>query len=71
MAKMTKNTKLGLMFFIGTIFFATGLVIYPSYQIELYQGNHQSPFIVIGLGFFLLGSFLAILPWLREVVKKW
>jgi len=68
MKHMAKTVKLGLMFFIGTIFFATGLIFIPDYKIEfLYENNFQSPFLVIGIGFFLLGSFLAISGWLRKL----
>jgi len=56
--KLTKNRKLALLFFIGTIFFITGLVIIPDITIQLYEGNSQSPFVIIGLSFFLIGSYL-------------
>jgi len=56
--KLSKPKKLALLFFVGTIFFITGLVIIPDITIELYEGNSQSPFVIIGLSFFLVGSFL-------------
>ena len=56
--KFSKTRKLALLFFIGTIFFATGLVLLPNIQITLYEGNSQSPFVIIGLTFFLVGSYL-------------
>jgi len=56
--ELTKTRKLALLFFIGTIFFATGLVILPDIKVQLYEGNLQSPFVIIGLSFFLVGSYL-------------
>ena len=58
--KLTKPRKLALLFFIGTIFFATGLIILPDIQIPIYEGNSQSPFVIIGLSFFLVGSYLGL-----------
>lgn len=54
----SKTRKLALLFFIGTIFFATGLVIIPNFTIDLFAGNAVSPFVVIGLSFFIIGSYL-------------
>jgi len=59
MIKLSKTRKLATLFFIGTIFFATGLVILPDIQITLY-GNSQSPFVIIGLSFFLVGSYMGL-----------
>jgi len=58
--KLTKPRKLALLFFVGTIFFITGLVIIPDIKIQLYEGNFQSPFVIIGLSFFLIGSYLGL-----------
>lgn len=55
---LSKTRKLALLFFIGTIFFATGLVIIPNITIELIEGNPVSPFVIIGLSFFIIGSYL-------------
>ena len=56
--ELSKTRKLALLFFVGTIFFITGLVIIPDIKIQLYVGNLQSPFVIIGLSFFLVGSYL-------------
>jgi len=56
--KLTKGRKLALLFFIGTILFATGLVIFPDVTIELYEGNDASIFVIIGILFFLTGSYI-------------
>ncbi len=58
MVKLQKPRLLALLFFIGTIFFATGLVIIPNVTIEFIEGSPISPFVVIGLSFFIVGSYL-------------
>ena len=58
--ELTNRRKLALLFFVGTIFFITGLVIIPDVTIQLYEGNSQSPFVIIGLSFFLIGSYLGL-----------
>jgi len=55
--KINKSRRLALLFFIGTIFFATGLVIIPDVTIS-FNNNPVSPFVVIGLSFFIVGSYL-------------
>lgn len=55
---LNKSRKLALLFFVGTIFFATGLVVIPNVTIEFIENSPVSPFVIIGLGFFIVGSYL-------------
>ena len=55
---LSKPRKLALLFLVGTIFFATGLVVIPNITIEFIEGSPVSPFVIIGLGFFIIGSYL-------------
>ncbi len=55
---LTKPRKLALLFLVGTIFFATGLVVIPNITVTFIEDNPVSPFVIIGLGFFIFGSYL-------------
>ncbi len=56
--KLSKSRRLALLFFVGTIFFAIGLVVIPNVTIEIIEGSPVSPFLIIGLVFFIVGSYL-------------
>ena len=58
MVALSKPRKLALLFFVGTIFFATGLVVIPNITITFIEDFPVSPFVIIGLGFFIVGSYL-------------
>ncbi len=55
---LSKPRKLALLFLVGTIFFATGLVVIPNITLTFIEDNPVSPFVIIGLGFFIVGSYL-------------
>lgn len=52
--------KLALLYLFGSITFFIGLIAYPQFKIELYEGNMQSPFLIIGGIFFIIGSILGL-----------
>ena len=69
---LNKARKLALLFFIGTIFFATGLVVIPNITIEFIPDNPVSPFVIIGLGFFIVGSYMGFKKWHgQNLLSNW
>lgn len=37
-----------------------GLVVLPQITVEVYSGNNQSPFVILGGAFFILGSLMGL-----------